>query len=125
MRHAATFSILAALLLAAHPGCKRESGARPSSSSAAQSRDRGLFVASFVVPEDPDLGEYRLIEAWVERHAASGEQRLVVRLKGPHVDQEPRVRIAGFDDLQYRNIWSERDGSPYEVGWLPAPFPTC
>jgi hypothetical protein len=123
MRHRATFPILAALLLAALAGCERETGARPSSSTATQSRDRGLFVAGFDVPADADLGEYRLLETWVERHPDSGEERLVVRLKGPHVDQEPRVRIAGLDDLQYRSIWSERNGPPYEVWLAPSPLP--
>ena len=123
MRHGATFPIFAALLFAAPAGCEREKGTRPSSSTAAQSRDRGLFVAGFDVPPDADLGEYRLLETWVERHPDSGEQRLVVRLRGPHVDHEPRVRIAGLDDLQYRSIWSERNGPPYEVWLAPSPLP--
>ena len=123
MRHGAIIPILPALLLAALAGCERETGASPSSSSAAQSRDRGVFVAGFDVPPDTNLGEYRLLETWVERHPDSGEQRLVVRLKGPHVDQEPRLRIAGLDDLQYRGIWSERNGPPYEVWVAPSPLP--
>ena len=48
---------------------------------------------------------------------------LVVRLKGPHVDREPRVRIRGLDDVEYRRIWSERDGPPYEVWLAPNPLP--
>jgi hypothetical protein len=123
MRHGATSLIFTALLSAALAGCGRETGARPSSSTAAQSRDRGLFVAGFDLPADADLGEYRLLETWVERHPDSGEQRLVVRLKGPHVDQEPRVRIVGLNDLQYRSIWSERNGPPYEVWHAPSPLP--
>ena len=104
-------------------GCNRSSGTRPSSSSEAQSRGRGLFVAGFDVPAEADLGEYRVVETWVERHPDSGEKRLVVRLNGPHVDREPRVRIAGLDDLQYRGMWSERNGPPYEVWLAPTPLP--
>ena len=123
MHHGAAFAIFAAILSVALAGCEREAGPRPSSSSAAQSRERGLFVAGFDVPADADLGEYRLLEAWVERHPDSGEQRLVMRLKGPHVDREPRLRIAGLNDLQYRSIWSERNGPPYEVWLAPDPLP--
>lgn len=125
MRHAATSLFLATLLFAVLVGCERRRGTegRPSSSSLAQSRDRGLFVAAFDVPADADLGVYRLLETWVERDPASGEQQLVVRLKGPHVDQEPRVRIRGLEDVQYRRIWSERDGPPYEVWLAPSPLP--
>jgi hypothetical protein len=125
MRHAATFPIFAVLLFAVLVGCDRRRGTegRPSSSSVAQSRDRGLFVAGFDVPADADLGDYQLLETWVERDPASGEQQLVVRLKGPHVDQEPRVRIRGLEDVQYRRIWSERDGPPYEVWLAPNPLP--
>jgi len=122
MRHEAIFSIFAVLLLAAFSGCEHQAGTRPSSSTAAQSRDRGLLVAAFKVPADADLGDYRLIETWVERHE-SGEHRLVVRLQGSHVDQEPRVRIVGLDDLKYRTIWSERNGPPYEVWLAPSPLP--
>jgi hypothetical protein len=123
MRHAASMLIVVLLLAVALIGCDGGSGTRPSSSSASESKNRGLFVAGFDVPADADLGEYRLVETWVERHPDSGEQRLVVRLKGPHVDREPRVRIAGLDDLQYRSIWSERDGPPYEVWLAPTPLP--
>ena len=123
MRHAASMPIVAVVLAVALAGCDRRSGTRPSSSSAAESHSGGLFVAGFDVPADTDLGDYRLIETWVERHPNSGEQRLVVRLKGPHVDREPRVRIAGLDDLHYRGIWSQRDGPPYEVWLAPTPLP--
>jgi hypothetical protein len=123
MFHASNLPTVAVALALALAGCDRGAAARPSSSSAAQSRERGLLVATFDVPADAVLGEYRVLETWVERHPASGEDRLVVRLKGPHVDQEPRVRVAGLDDLHYRDIWSERNGPPYEVWLAPNPLP--
>lgn len=34
-----------------------------------------------------------------------------------------RVRIAGLDEMQYRGIWSERNGPPYERWAAPALLP--
>ena len=94
-----------------------------SSTSVEQSRDRGVLVAEYRVPAGAALGPYRPAQVWVENHSASGERRLVIRLDGPHVDTEPRVRVAGLDDTQYRGVWSERNGAPYEVWAAPDPLP--
>jgi hypothetical protein len=112
-------AVLAAFMLG---GCSsREHGS--SSTSAKRSRDRGLFVAEYVVPKAADLGRYRVIESWVETSPRSGDRQLVVRLKGPHVDEEPRVRVVGADDSRYRGLWSERDGPPYEMWSVSDPLP--
>ena len=122
MRHARVVWFFTAFMIGALGGCKRDAD-RPSSSSVTQSRERGLFIANYAVPSAADLGDYRPLEVWAEQHPASGEQRLVVRLKGPHVDTEPRVRVVGLDDSRYRSIWSERDGPPYEMWSAPSPLP--
>ena len=70
------------------------------------------------MPTNADLGRYQPIEVWVER-----SDRLVVRLKGPHVDTEPRVQVQGLTDTDYRTIWSERGGPPYEIWAAPKPLP--
>jgi hypothetical protein len=82
-----------------------------------------LLVAEYRVPAGAVLGPYRLVQVWVEKHPASGENRLVVRLGGPHVDTEPRVRVVGLSETQYRGIWSGRNGPPYEVWAAPDPLP--
>jgi hypothetical protein len=87
-----------------------------------QSRKRGAFVAEYLVPHDAQLGEYRPIEVWAETVAPSRGQQIIVRLAGPHHGSQPRVQIAGFDETQYRGIWSERDGPPYERWAAPSPL---
>ncbi|WP_146518777.1 hypothetical protein [Stieleria varia] len=75
-------------------------------------------MAEYVIADDAKLGPYTPLEVWIEE-----ERKLVVRLKGPHVDTEPRVDIEGLTDLDYRSIWSEREGPPYEVWLAPDPVP--
>ena len=94
-----------------------------SSASVRQSRSRGLFIAEYAVPSDAVLGDYRPIEVWAESAPRSTEHWIVVRLKGPHHGGTNRVRIRGFDDTQYRGIWSERNGPPYEMWVAPDPLP--
>ncbi|MHA3774509.1 hypothetical protein ACXR0O_23540 [Verrucomicrobiota bacterium sgz303538] len=112
-------SILTFLLLAA---CDRE-GEYPSSASVKHSRSRGILVAEYNVPAGAALERYRPVEVWVEFIPDSTERQLVVRLDGPHVDREPRVRIRGIDDSYYRFLWSERNGPPYEMWKAPEPLP--
>ena len=112
------YSILAMFLLI---GCRENRG--DSSASVQQSRKDGLLVAEYIVPFGADLGEYRPIEVWVETPPGSSEQQIIVRLAGPHHGREPRVQIAGLDDMQYRGIWSERSGPPYERWIAPRPLP--
>ena len=115
-------AIFTALIIGIPPGCE-EKPAGPSSSSVAQSKSRGLFVAGYATTSDATLGEYRLIKAWVERHPESGENRLIVRLAGPHVDTEPRVAVIGLDETAYRTCWSAGGRPPYEVWLAPNPTP--
>jgi hypothetical protein len=110
--------VLVIVLLA---GCREHHG--DSSASVEQSRKRGVFVAEYLVPPDAQLGEYRPIEVWAETVAPSKEQQIIVRLAGPHHGGAMRVRIAGFDEMQYRGIWSERDSPPYERWAAPNPLP--
>jgi hypothetical protein len=105
------------LLLSALTACERR-GDRSSSASVADARRAGILTADYVVPTNADLGRYRPIEVWVEHG-----DRLVVRLKGPHVDTEPRVRVQGLTDTDYRTNWSERGGPPYEIWAAPEPLP--
>ncbi len=112
-----TLLILVAILLGA---CREPQ--RPSSSSVEQSRKRGVLIAEYSVPETADLGDCRPREVWVET-ARSGEQEIVVRLDAPHHGGPMRVRIAGLDEMQYRGIWSERNGPPYECWAAPSPLP--
>jgi hypothetical protein len=110
-------SALLISLLAALTACEPKSHGS-SSASVADARRAGVLTAEYVVPNNADLGRYRPIEVWIEHG-----NRLVVRLKGPHVDTEPRVRVQGLADTDYRAIWSERSGPPYEVWEAPNPLP--
>jgi len=93
-----------------------------SSGSVDQARRRGILVAQYDVPPSSKLGQYTLVEAWIERSSEGNETRLVIRLKGPHVDHQPRVEVTGLDYMEdYRHIWSEPGGSPYEVWAAPMP----
>jgi len=94
-----------------------------SSRSVKDSRSRGLLVAEYLLPPDTILGDYRVIEVWFEADPRSTDRQIVVRLQGPHVDQEPRVRVVGPEDVRYRSIWSERGGPPYETWTAPDPLP--
>lgn len=117
------FRLLApiALLIA---GCEDPPPKGPSSASVAHADDRGILVGEYHVPPGTKIGKYEILELWIERHEGMEENRLVVRLNGPHVDSEPRVRIEGLDDVEdYRHIWSERSGPPYEVWAAPEPVP--
>jgi hypothetical protein len=102
-------------------GCREHYG--DSSASVEQSRRRGILVAEYAVPANANFGDYRPIEIWVETVAPSGEQQIIVRLAGPHHGRQPRVRLTGFDETQYRGIRSERDGPPYERWAAPSPLP--
>jgi hypothetical protein len=97
-------------------GCSRRTGS--SSYSADDARSRGILVAEYTIAPDAKLDPYTPLEVWIE-----DGRKLVVRLKGPHVDTEPRVKIQGLTDREYRSIWSERDGPPYEVWIAPDPIP--
>jgi hypothetical protein len=110
---------LLVLLLSVLTACKRKAD-RSSSASVADARRAGILTVDYVVPTNADLGRYRPIEVWVEQG-----DRLVVRLKGksPHVDTEPRVRVQGLTDTDYRTNWSERGGPPYEIWAAPEPLP--
>lgn len=89
-----------------------------SSTSIGDARSRGILLAEYAVPENAKLGPYQPLEVWIE-----DDRKLVVRLKGPHVDREPRVNVRGLTDRDYRSIWSERNGPPYEVWLAPDPIP--
>ena len=99
-------------------GCGRHTGS--SSASIDHARRRELLIAEYDVPADSQVGKYRVLECWIERDPELGERQLAVRLKGPHHDDEPRVIV---DGLRYRTIWSERNGSPYEIWDAPEPSP--
>jgi len=102
-------------------GCREHHG--DSSGSVKQSRNRGLFVAEYAVPANAGLGDCRPLEVWVETAPPSGEHQVIVRLDAPHHGGTLRVRIAGFDEMQYRGMWSERNGPPYERWAAPNPLP--
>jgi hypothetical protein len=104
------------LLLPFCVGCSRRRGS--SSYSVDDARSRGILVAEYIIAPDAKLGYYTPLEVWIEE-----ERKLVVRLKGPHVDTEPRVSIQGLSDFDYRTVWSERNGPPYEVWLAPDPVP--
>ena len=94
-----------------------------SSRSVEDSRSRGLLVAEYILPPDTVLGDYRVVEVWIEADPRSTDRQIVVRLGGPHVGQEPRVRVVGHQEVRYRRIWSERGGPPYETWTAPDPPP--
>lgn len=109
-------ALVAMPLLLLCVGCNRRGGS--SSYSVEDARSRGILVAEYAVADGAKLGHYTPLEVWIE-----DDRKLVVRLKGPHVDTEPRVNIQGLTDLDYRAIWSERNGPPYEVWLAPDPIP--
>ena len=110
--------ILVAVLL---NGCRVHHG--DSSASVKHARSRSAFIAEYAIPANADLGEYRLIEVWVEK-SKYGDQEIVVRLKGLHHGSGAfRVRIAGVDAREWRGVWSERYGPPYERWKAPNPLP--
>lgn len=104
------------LLLSLCVACNREE--RVSSHSIDDARARGVLMAEYAIAEGVKLGDYTPLEVWIE-----DEGTLVVRLKGPHVDAEPRVQIQGLNHLDYRCVWSERNGWPYEIWLAPDPIP--
>lgn len=115
--------LLIALMAFSLVGCDDTPQSGSSSGSAEQAKKRGILIAQYNVPSNAQLGKYTVKQIWIERHRSSGEDRLVVRLKGPHVDSEPRVNVDGLDyDEDYRSIWSERGGPPYEVWLAPSPL---
>ena len=89
-----------------------------SSISTEDARNRGVLVAEYTVPDNAELGQYQPLQVWIEN-----DRKLVVRLKGPHHDSEPRVNVRGRTASDYLSIWSERDGPPYEVWLAPDPIP--
>ncbi|QDS98276.1 hypothetical protein HG15A2_15490 [Adhaeretor mobilis] len=84
---------------------------------------RGVLRAKYAVPRDSELGDYSVLETWCEIDNESGEEQIVVRLKGPHHGEEPRVKIIEPEGMLYRSVWSQRDGPPYEVWAAPVPLP--
>ena len=110
--------VLAVVLLS---GCSERY--RGSSTSVEQSRKKGVFVAEYLVPRGAQLGEYRPLEVWAEASGPAKEQRVILRLAGPHHGHQPRVQITGLDETQYRGVWSERNGPPYERWAAPSPLP--
>jgi len=110
-------SIIATALLLLICGCGAP-GVGSSSRSIAEAEARGILIAEYAIPTHAEIGGYRPLEVWIE-----GTRRLVVRLKGPHVDSEPRVNVRGLTEHDYRSIWSERNGPPYEVWLAPDPVP--
>src|SRR5687768_5796753 len=112
-------SVVGAMLLAV--GCDRHSG--DSATSVTDARKRGLLVAEYSVPANADLDRYRVLEVWAETVPSLGNTQLVVRLQGPHHGGTHRVQIVGLDEADYRGIWSERGGPPYERWNPPQPLP--
>jgi hypothetical protein len=102
-------------------GCREHHG--DTSASVQQSRKSGQFIAEYSIPPGVEVGGYRPIEVWVECVPPSSEHEMIVRLAGPHHGGTMRVRIAGIDEMQYRGIWSERNGPPYERWAAPSPLP--
>ena len=98
----------------------------PSSASIKQARSRGVFIAEYSVPAIADLGDCRPIEVWVETSSSErweGQQEIIVRLDANHHGNTPRVRIVGFDEMQYHGMWSEPNGPPYERWAAPSLLP--
>lgn len=90
-----------------------------SKASVEQARRARVLTAEYVVPPGADLGGYRPIEVWVEQG-----DRLVVRLKGPDVDRQPRIAVQGrIKEKHYFTIWSEPGGLAWEVWLAPKPLP--
>ena len=115
---------LALLVCGLCVSCRTNPSGGPSSASVDHARERGILVAEYQVPSPSKLERYSVREVWIERHAASESNWIVVRLDGPHVDTEPRVQVAGLDSMDdYRGIWSERSGPPYELWAAPEPLP--
>ena len=110
----APITIATVLLLSI--GCGRRVGS--SSFSIGDAKSRGVLIAEYVVPSGAQLGNYKPLQVWIE-----DDRKLVIRLKGPHVDSEPRVNVRGLTDQDYRSTWSERNGPPYEVWLAPDPIP--
>lgn len=114
---------LVAVMALALVGCDGTPKSGASSGSAEQAKKRGILIAQYDVPINGKLDKYLIRQVWIERHGSSNEDRLVVRLEGPHVDSEPRVKVYGLDYYEdYRSIWSERGGPPYEVWLAPSPL---
>lgn len=109
---------IALIVLCLTLGCDQS---HPSSVSIEDSQRRGRFIAEYRPVGTTQLGEYRVLELWVEDGSQGAGPWLVVRLKGPHHGAEPRVEVAGVG--RYRTIWSERDGPPYEIWEAPEPLP--
>ena len=86
--------------------------------SAHHSLERGLLTAIYSIPENNKLGDYTVLEVWCEIDQESQVEHLVVRLKGPHHGEEPRVEIVEPEGMIYRSIWSQRDGPPYELSLI-------
>jgi hypothetical protein len=115
---------LALLVCGLCASCRPNPLGAPSSASVDHARERGILVGEYQVPSPSKLERYSVREVWVERHAASKSNWIVVRLDGPHVDTEPRVQVTGLDSMDdYRGIWSERSGPPYELWEAPEPLP--
>lgn len=115
-------TVLAALVFAFVPfaGCQRY---YQTSTSVDHSRGRGLLKAEYAIPDDAEIGDYRIIEVWAETDRVSGTEQIIVRLKGPHHGTEPRVELVEPKNVRYVSIWSERNGPPYEVWAAPDPLP--
>ena len=113
---AAMISLIAVL----SAGCQRYS---QTSVSVEDARSHSVLRAEYSVPSNADLGDYKVLEVWAETDRESGEQQLIVRLKGPHHGSTPNVQVVGYEQSQYLSTWSERNGPPYEVWLAPDPLP--
>ncbi|MDA9859024.1 hypothetical protein N9D23_12960 [Rubripirellula sp.] len=111
----ASIVVLISLLLLSGCDTRMVGSSAPSIDDA---KSRGTLIAEYRIPDGADLGPYEPIEVWIEN-----DRKLVVRLDGPHVDSEPRVVVRGLSLQDYRDIWSECDGPPYEVWVAPEPIP--
>jgi len=87
----------ALLLLLLICGCGAP-GVGSSSRSIAEAEARGILTVEYAIPTHAEIGGYRPLEVWIE-----DPRRLVVRLKRPHVDSEPRVNVCGLMEHDYRS----------------------
>lgn len=106
-------------------GCDGTSIDGKYSMSLAQAERRRILVGEYEAENDYSLGEYNIIEVWIEREPSSGQRWLVVRLNGPHADVRPLAEVEGFHYPEdYRYIWPERSGPSYDVWTAPAQTPS-
>ena len=80
-------------------------------------------VAEYHVPDDNVFSNYTVLEVWIESSKPPEGYRLVVKSKGKHVDQEPRIVVEGFNyEKDYRGIAG--DSNVLTEYWsITEPFP--